>query len=179
MPVGRQSRPSHLLNSSCHVCQPVFGISFVFSAWLHDSFDWLFFHWHWGGSQVVKSRVKHVSTIITSCKACLDLMVQDASTPFNICKRHCHECETTGHVCPECDQLGYTTTNVLFRPRRKCLASGSKCHCLLPLALSAVCASAQQSCMESFQREYVQHGGTSLAAPLLPFPDPAHVIKCV
>ena len=103
-------------------------------------------------------------------------MEQDDSVSGNICQRSCNQCKELSEVCNDCESVGYTSVDVLFRPCRKCLEAGSTCHCLLPLAASADCASAQQVYMEMLQKEFAS---TASRAPLLPFPDAAHVIKCI
>ena len=130
-----------------------------------------------GGGDAVKQRVDTTVEVITTCRSCLELLLADPNLKASeLCKRRCLVCETSGLVCDECTDLGYTTAETLMRPCRRCLEIKSVCQCLLPLAFSSDCASAQQVFMESLQKRFA---GAKSASPMLPFPDAAHVIKCI
>ena len=92
-----------------------------------------------GGSQAVRQKTECVANILAVCKSCLEIMEQDDSVSGNICQRSCNQCKELSEVCNDCESVGYTSADVLFRPCRKCLEADSTCHCLLPLAASADC----------------------------------------
>ena len=130
-----------------------------------------------GGGDAVKQRVDATVEVIITCQSSLKLLLADPNLKASeLCKRRCLACETSGLVCDECTNLGYTTAETLMRPCCRCLEIKSVCQCLLPLAFSSDGASAQQVFMESLQKRFA---GAKSASPMLPFPDAVNVIKCI
>lgn len=72
----------------------------------------------------VEERLKEVLKSASTCRECLQALLNGASVE---CNSHCDDCTTEGAVCSMCSGLGHNTIDARFRPCSRCLANGKHC----------------------------------------------------